>query len=81
MTGTLFPEDYGATELRAAIREALERDTPRVSSVAFLLARRRRRLQSPPRPVDLSRRPELASIDVQTPDVEIYDDLSRDSQS
>ncbi len=72
-------EEYGATELRAAIHEALERDTPRVSSVAFLLARRRRRLQSPPRPVDLSRRPELASIDVQSPDVEIYDDLSRDS--
>jgi transposase len=72
--------EYGATELRGALREALERDTPRVSSVAFLLARRRRRPDTP-RPVDLSRRPELASIDVQTPDVEIYDDLSRESDS
>lgn len=73
-------EEYGAAELEAAIREALERDTPRVPSVAFLLARRRRRLQNRPVHVDLSRRPELAAIDVQTPDVEIYDDLS-DSHS
>ena len=32
----------GAPALRAALREALERDTPRMSSVAFLLERRRR---------------------------------------
>jgi hypothetical protein len=69
-------EEYGATELQAAIREALERDTPRVPSVVFLLARRRRRLQSRPVQVDLSRRPELAAIDVQPPDVEVCDDLS-----
>jgi len=74
-------EEYGAAELQAAIREALERDTPRVSSVAFLLARRRRRARSLPAPVDLSRHPELAAVDVQTPNVEIYDDLSRDSDS
>jgi transposase len=74
-------DEYGAGELQVALREALERNTPRVSSVAFLLARRRRRLQSPPPPVDLSRRPELAAVDVQTPDVEVYDDLSRDSDS
>lgn len=73
-------EEYGAAELQDALREALERDTPRVPSVAFLLARRRRRLQNHPAPVDLSRRPELAAINVQTPDVEIYDDLS-DSRS
>ncbi len=73
-------EEYGAAELQGALREALERDTPRVPSVAFLLARRRRRLQNHPLPVDLSRRPELAAINVQPPDVEIYDDLS-DSRS
>jgi len=68
-------EEYGAAELQGALREALERDTPRVPSVAFLLARRRR-LPNRPLPVDLSRRPELAAIDVPTPDVETYDDLS-----
>jgi transposase len=69
-------DEYGAAELQAALREALQRDTPRASSVAFLLGRRRRRLQNHPPQIDLSRRPELAAIDVQPPDVEIYDDLS-----
>ncbi len=74
-------EEYGAAELQAAIREALERDTPGVSSVAFLLARRRRRARNLPTPVDLSRRPELAAVDVEPPKLEIYDDWSRDSHS
>jgi transposase len=67
---------YGAAELRAAIREALERNTPRASSVAFILNRRQRlsRRRSPV-PVDLSRRPDLADIDVQPHNPEIYDDL------
>ena len=71
-------EDYGANELRMAIRQALQRNTPRASSVAFLLRKRR---QSPgrtrPFPVDLSRRPDLASLEVQPHDLETYDDLSR----
>jgi hypothetical protein len=71
-------DEYGAAELEAALREALERDTPRIASVAFLLARRRRGLVRP-RPVDLSRRPELAAVDLQNPNVEVYDDLSQDS--
>lgn len=71
-------DEYGTAELDATLREALERDTPRVSSVAFLLARRRR---GPDRfrPVDLSRRPELAAVDLQIPDIEVYDVLSRDT--
>jgi hypothetical protein len=35
-------DDYGAAELAAALREALDHDTPRLSSVAFILTRRHR---------------------------------------
>lgn len=70
-------EDYGAPALRAALRQALERQTPRASSVAFLL-HRTRRVGRPCVPVDLSRRPELASLDVQPHEPEDYDDLSQD---
>lgn len=68
---------YGAEELRFALLEALKRDTPRASSVAFLLKKRERlREQVRPLPVDLSRRPELAQVDIQTPDLESYDELT-----
>ncbi len=71
-------EDYGAAELRAAMREALERNTPRASSVAFILSRRRRLSRRPsPAPVDLSRRPDLADLDIQPHDPETYDELTR----
>ena len=71
-------DDYGAQALRAALREALERDTPRMSSVAFLLERRRRAQKArPPLPVDLSRRPDLAELVVRPHEAETYDELSR----
>jgi len=71
-------DDYGAQALRAALCEALERDTPRVSSVAYLLERRRRAAKTrPPLPVDLSRRPDLADFVVRPHQAEIYDELSR----
>src|SRR5215467_15843450 len=35
-------DDYGVAEFTAALREALEQQTPRLSSVAFILARRHR---------------------------------------
>jgi transposase len=71
-------DDYGAQALRAALREALERDTPRISSVAFLLERRRRAAKArPPLPVDLSRRPDLADLVVRPHQAETYDELSR----
>jgi transposase len=70
-------DDYGAETLRSAIRLALERETPRVSSVAWLLHQRRRsdRLRTM-RPVDLHRRPDLADLHVQPHDSDIYDELS-----
>jgi hypothetical protein len=69
---------YGAEELRAAMREALERNTPSAASVAFILNRRQRLSRRRPlTPVDLSRRPDLADLDVQPHDSEIYDELIR----
>ncbi|MBI3302920.1 MAG: IS21 family transposase [Deltaproteobacteria bacterium] len=72
---------YGPLELRGAVGEALERGTPRASSVAFLLARRHRSLgRKTPLPIDLHHRPELADLYVQTPDPEIYDELSKNDE-
>jgi transposase len=72
-------DDYGAGELAAALREALDRQTPRLSSVAFILARRHRQLRRRvPLPVNLSRRPDLEDLAVSNPSLEAYDELSKD---
>ena len=68
---------YGAAALRSAIREALERNTPRASSVAFLLRQRQQRTSSTLPAVDLSRHPQAQFIDVQPHDLETYDELTR----
>jgi transposase len=71
-------DDYGAQELALALREALDRHTPRYSSVAFILTRRHRQLQrSVPLPVHLSQRPELEDMSVPHPSLEVYDELSK----
>lgn len=67
-------EQYGIAAVRRAIVEALERNTPRASSVAFLL---RRQPRSTPVALDLSRHPQAQSLDVRPHDLEIYDDLAR----
>jgi transposase len=79
-TGKLIEllDDYGAKELAAAVEEALERNTPRASSVAFILARRHRSARRSLLPVDLSRHPELADLSVPTHQLEVYDELSDD---
>src|SRR5216684_862183 len=67
-------DEYGPTALRRAILEALERNTPRACSVAFLLRRQ-------PRPqrvaLDLSHNPQAQSVDVRPHDLETYDELAR----
>jgi hypothetical protein len=69
---------YGAPALRRAICEALERNTPRASSVAFLLRKRQQATPSSrPLAVDLSQHPEVQAIDVQPHNLETYDDLAR----
>jgi transposase len=74
----LLLDDYGAQELRAAVEEALHRQTPRLGSVAYLLAQRRRASQRKPAlAVDLSRRPDLKDLYVKPHPSETYDELSR----
>jgi transposase len=74
----LLLDDYGAIELRAAVDEALARGTPHVSSIVFLLARRRRTAQRRLTPtVDLSRRPDLKDLYVKPHSPETYDELTR----
>ena len=74
-------DDYGLAELTAALREALEQQTPRLSSVAFILARRhRQRRQRTPLAVNLSRRPDLENLTVSDPSLEAYDDLTQDPE-
>ena len=67
-------DEYGAAALRRAIVEAIERNTPRASSVAFLL---RRKPRSTPPALDLSRYPQAQSVDVRPHDLETYDELTR----
>jgi transposase len=71
-------EEYGAAALRRAILEALERNTPRASSVAFLL---RRQPRSTPLILDLSRHPQAQSLDVRPHALETYDELARHKAS
>lgn len=72
-------DDYGADELAAALTEALDRQTPRLSSVAFILARRHRQQKHrSPLPVHLSRRPDLEHLAVPSQHLEAYDELSQD---
>lgn len=71
-------DDFGAQALTAAIAEALEKQTPRATSLAFILNRRRKATRSPlpPRAVDLSRHPQLQDFSVSTHQLEVYDELS-----
>lgn len=70
---------YGAQELSAALREALERKSERASSVAYLLERRRRARTHKLPPVDLVRRPDLADFYVKPHSGETYDELASHS--
>jgi hypothetical protein len=67
-------DQYGPAALRRAIVEALERNTPHASAVAFLLRRK-------PRParlvLDLSHHPEAQAVEVRPHDLETYDELAR----
>ena len=67
-------EQYGAAALRRAVIEALERNTPRASSVAFLL---RRQPRATPLSLDLSHHPQAQLLDIRPHDLETYDELAR----
>jgi transposase len=71
-------DDYGKDELRAVIQLALHRQTPRISSLRFLLNQRRTATQRKATlPVQMTRRPELADIYIQPHSLESYDELSQ----
>jgi len=75
---TLLLDDYGPDELKAAVAEALQRGTPRASSVAYILSQRHRlQRYRGLAPVNLTRRPELEDIHVQPHDPETYDELAQ----
>jgi len=67
---------YGVRAMRRAVREALERNTPRASSVAFLL---RQCNSTMPLPLDLSRHPQAQNLNVRPHDLETYDELAHHS--
>jgi transposase len=67
-------DQYGAAALRRAIAEALQRNTPRASSVAFLL---RRQPRATPLSLDLSHHPQAQALDIRPHDLETYDELAR----
>jgi hypothetical protein len=66
-------DQYGSAALRGAILEAMERNTPRASSVAYLLCRQPRAKRVA---VDLSRHPQAQSVDVRPHNLETYDELA-----
>jgi hypothetical protein len=73
----LLLDDYGKDDLQLAIQTALERQTPRLSSVAFVLKNRRiASTKRPKLPVQLEHRPDLAEIYVKPHSPEVYDELS-----
>ena len=65
---------YGARAMRRAVREALERNTPRAASVEFLLRQSNR---AAPLPLDLRRHPQAESVEVRPHDLETYDELAQ----
>jgi hypothetical protein len=71
---------YGAAALRQAVAEALERNTPRASSVAFLLRKQRHAAKATaPLAVDLSRHPQAQAMEVRPHNLETYDELAHPS--
>ena len=74
----LLLDDYGVEEVRAGVDEALLRHTPHLSSIVYILGKRRRASQRRLTPaVDLSRRPDLKDLYVKPHSPESYDELAR----
>jgi transposase len=67
--------EYGESEVAAAVTEALQ--TPRISSVVYILTSRHRNKRLRSCSVDLSRHPHLADVSVPNASLEAYDELNR----
>jgi transposase len=73
---------YGATELEAAIGEALSRGVPHPNAVRLSLERRRElREQAPPLAVELPADPRVNKLVVKPHKLDDYDQLQADSQT
>jgi hypothetical protein len=73
---TRLLDRYGAADLQAAIREALERDVPHPNAVRLALERRReQRGESPPIAIDLPANVRARDPTVQPHALETYDQL------
>ncbi len=70
---------YGPTDLQAAVDEALRNQTPHPNSVRHILEREtRKRGLPPPIPVDLPDDPRVRNLSVRTHDLNLYDALKED---
>lgn len=73
-------EEHGAERLEAAIREAIERETPEPTSVRLILERRRLEAGLPPRmPVALPDDPRVRNLAVRPASLEQYGSLRDES--
>jgi hypothetical protein len=71
-------DDYGAEELRAAVRIAIEREAFGAGSIAHVLEQRRRaRGERPPMRVELPADPRVRNLRVIPHRLEKYDELSK----
>ncbi|MEJ2419775.1 MAG: hypothetical protein P8Y45_23195 [Exilibacterium sp.] len=69
---------YGASELEAAIQEALQQDTPHPNAVRLSLQRRRELRQLPPPiPVAIPNHPKAQKLVVRSASLAAYDQLSK----
>ncbi len=72
---------YGASEVAVAVEEAIQRGTPRLSSLSFILSRARRNARRKLPLVDLSRHPHLSDLAVAAHNLEDYDELTDDNDN
>lgn len=67
---------YGASEVEAAVREAIQRDTPHLTSIRFLLERRRQEQNRPvPLGIELPDDPRVRDFTVRPHALSSYDDI------
>jgi transposase len=75
---TRLLSDYGPSATETALAQALERETPSLSSVALALEQQRRSLHALPRvPIALPDHPGVRQLSVTPHDLETYDALSQ----
>jgi transposase len=83
VTATLlrYVDEYTAAAVEQCIAEAIQRETPHLSAVRFLLEKRRRALGRPvPIPVELPDDPRVRDLSVRPHALETYDEIEEVTQ-